>query len=112
MAIPYNSNYEGTLSFSDVAWQISLQANSEQAMTIPGTSNQWFQVLFSYNDTANVYVRPNITAVIPPLGTTTSLQYQEYRPLKRNVRGGDVLHLITPDTVVYMGLSLRQIQGS
>lgn len=111
MAIQYNSNYEGTLPFSDVSYQIQCGANVEQTVTIPGTSTTQYQALFEYNQSSNVFIRLNATPTIPSSGSVGSQPYNEFRPHKRYVRGGDVVHFITPDASAYIGMSLRQLQG-
>lgn len=112
MAIQYNSNYEGTIPFSDTDYQVGLVANSQQTITVPGAATIQYQALFSYICTSNVFVRNNATPTIPPGGTIGTQQYNEFRPNKRYVKGGDVIHLITPDATAYVGVSLRQLQGS
>lgn len=107
----YNSNYHETMAFSDMDWQVGLSANSEQTITVPGDSIVQYQAFFGYNDVSNVYVCNNATPVIPAPGSVGNQQYNEFRPLKRYVRGGDVIHLITPDATAYLGVSLRQLQG-
>ena len=112
MAIPYNSNYDETLAFSDVCAQIACAANVEQTFTIPGTDIQKYSARFEYISTANVFVCKNATPVIPSSGSVGTQQYNEFRPdPQRYVQGGDVLHFITPDALVYIGVSLRQLQG-
>ena len=111
MAIQYNSNFEGTLPFSDVAVQLHLTANMELTYTVPGTGVDKYQALFSYISTANVFVCNNATPVIPAGNTVGTQQYNEFRPEKRYVQGGDVLHFITPDAAQYVGFSLRQLPG-
>jgi hypothetical protein len=112
MAIKYNANYIETMPFSDVCAQINLATNIAQTWTVPGTSDQYFQAYFSYNDNANVFVCLNGTAASPGGGAQTSQPYSEFKPKKRYVRGGDVLSFATPDTASYIGVSLRQIQGN
>lgn len=112
MAIQYNSNYDGTLPFSDVSYPVALATNTDETITVPGAITTQYQALFSYTSIANVFVRINDTAVVPAPGTATLTQYNEFRPEKRYVKGGDVIHLITPDTSAYVGVSLRQLQGS
>ena len=111
MAIQYNSNYEGTIPFSDVCYQVALGANTEETITVPGTVTTQYQALFSYTSTSNVFVRNDAIPAIPSGGAVGSQQYNEFRPCKRYVRGGDVIHLITPDTTAFVGVSLRQLQG-
>lgn len=108
MAIPYGSNYDGTISFSDVAYQIALSANTEQNFTVAGNATQNYVAEFSFDDTANVFIAKNNTAAVPAGGTTTTLQYVELRPTKRYVKGGDVLSFIAPATA-YVGVSIRAI---
>lgn len=113
MAIKYNCNFRGTLPFSDVTVSISITTNLEQTYTVPGDATFKYQVLYAYNDTANVYVRLNGSgaATVPTPNSAVQQQYMEFRPYKRYVQGGDVLHFITPDAIQYLGISLRQISG-
>ena len=111
MTIAYNSNYNETMPFSDTAVQVNCGSNVEQTFTVPGTTTQQYQAFFAYTENSNVFVCKNSTPVIPSIGTVGSQQYSEFRPEKRYVRGGDVLHFITPDANAYIGVSLRQLQG-
>lgn len=111
MTIQYNSNYNETMPFSDTATQVNCAANTEETWTVPGTALQQYQAYFAYNQSANVFIRLNATPTIPASGTVGTQPYNEFRPKKRYVKGGDVLHFITPDANAYIGVSLRQIQG-
>jgi len=111
MTSQYNENYNGTIPFSDTAYQANLATNTDATITIPGTSINQYQALFSYISTSNVFVRLNAAQTVPLSGTIGTSQYGEFRPDKRYVRGGDVLHFITPDSGAYVGVSLRQLQG-
>ena len=111
MTIAYNSNYHETLPFSDTCAQFVLGSNVEQTFTVPGNDTQQFQALFGYNEVSNVYICLNATPVIPASGTVGTQQYNEFRPMKRYVRGGDVIHMITSDASANIGLSLRQLQS-
>jgi hypothetical protein len=111
MTIAYNANYLDTQPFSDTCAQVACTVNSEQTWTIPGTELQQFQALFEYASESNVYVCKNATPVVPAGGSVGTQQYNEFKPHKRYVRGGDVLHFITPDAIAYIGVSLRQLQG-
>ncbi len=115
MAIQYNSNYDLTIPFSDVCAQIALQANAEETFTVPGAATLRFAARFTYTSTSNVFVRLNDTPTTPPGGTVGDEQYNEFRPgsdgSQRYVKGGDVIHLITPDASAYVGISIRQLQG-
>lgn len=111
MTIQYNSNYNETMPFSDTCAQIHCLANAEETFTVPGTSTQQYQAYFEYASDSNVFVRLNGTPTVPAGGVVGVQQYNEFKPQKRYVRGGDVLHFITPDTNAYIGVSLRQLQG-
>lgn len=112
MAIPYNANYIETMPFSDVCAQFNLAASTPQSFTIPGPTGSQYQAYFEYASNSNVFVRNNATASAPGGGAQTSQPYNEFKPKKRYVTAGDVLSLVTPDPTAFVGLSLRQIQGS
>jgi len=108
----YNANFDLTIPFSDTTVQMNLAANVEQTFTVPGTNAQKYQALFGYNQTANVYVGYNVTAVAPGAGLQTSTANIEFRPDKRFVKGGDILHFASPDAAgSYIGISLRTLPG-
>jgi len=110
MAIPYNRNYTDTTPFSDVCAQVALAANTEETFTIPGVSTQNYTMEIGLTSTSNVFVCLNATPVIPASGTVGVQQYGEYRPEgRRYVKGGDVVHMITPDATAYVGLSLMSV---
>ena len=111
MATLYNNNYHITSPFSDTCFQIACQANVEQTITIPGDSSVKYQAVFAYIDTSNVFVCKNATPVIPLGGSVGTQPYNDFRPEKKYVNGGDVIHFITPDTIAYIGVSLLQLQA-
>jgi len=111
MTIAYNSNYDETIPFSDTTIQVNCALNVEQTYTVPGTPEQLYQAYFSYTQNGNVFVRKNAIPTIPGSGTVGSQPYSEFRPGKRYVKGGDVLHFITSDANAFVGLSLRKLQG-
>ena len=112
MAIKYNANYIETMPFSDVCLQLNLAAATPQTWTVPGTPEQFYQAYFEYASNSNVFVCNNGTAAAPGGGAKTTQQYNEFKPKKRYVRGGDVLSFVTPDPTAYAGVSLRQLQGN
>lgn len=111
MAIPYNSNYDETIPFSDVTYPIHIEAGLGVSVVIPGAATTQYQALFCYNDTSNVFVRLNDPAIVPAAGSPVLVQYNEFKPEKRYVRGGDEVFFITPDGEAYCSMSLRQLQG-
>jgi hypothetical protein len=99
------------MPFSDTCYQVACGTNVEETITVPGVATQQYQAYFSYIQGSNVFVRLNATPTVPGGGTVGTQQYNEFRPKKRYVKGGDVIHLITPDASAYIGVSLRQLQG-
>jgi hypothetical protein len=99
------------MPFSDTCVQVNCAANVERTFTVPGTSTQQYQAYFAYTQSSNVFVSLNATPSIPASGTVGTQAYNEFRPKKRYVKGGDVIHFITPDTSAYIGVSLRKLQG-
>jgi hypothetical protein len=111
MAIQYNANFIETMPFSDVCAQVNCAASTEETFTVPGSATIQYQAYFEYASDSNVFIRLNGTPAIPASGTVGTEQYNEFKPIKRYVKGGDVLHFITPDTNAYIGVSLRQLPG-
>lgn len=111
MTIQYNSNYNETMPFSDTAFQVNCASGAEETATVPGNPTDQYQAFFEYTQSSNVFICINATPVVPASGTVGTQQYNEFRPKKRYVRGGDVIHFITPDTSAYIGVSLRKLQG-
>jgi hypothetical protein len=111
MTIQYNANYIETMPFSDTAFQIACTMNTAQTETVPGDDTMQYQAYFEYASNSNVFVCKNATPLIPTSGSAGSQPYNEFKPKKRYVRGGDVLHFITPDATAYIGVTLRQLQG-
>lgn len=112
MAIQYNSNYVETMPFSDVCAQINCASGAEETWTVPGSASAQYQAYFEYASNSNVFVRLNAVPTVPTNGNVNTESYNEFKPVKRYVKGGDVLHFITPDTNAYIGVSLRQIQSN
>lgn len=113
MAILYNSNYDLTVPFSDVVAQVALGAGAEETFTVPGSSTDRYSVRFTYTQDSNVFVCRNDTPAVPDDGSVGTQQYNEFRPgcdgSQRYVKGGDVLHFITPDTTAYVGIRLMAV---
>ena len=113
--VAYNSNYDLTIPFSDTCAQVALGVGVAETYTVPGLATQNYSVRFAYNSTSNVFVRLNAAPTTPAGGTVTTQPYSELRPgadgSQRYVKGGDVIHMITPDTTAYVGLSLRALNS-
>jgi hypothetical protein len=110
MAIIYNSNYDETIPFSDVSVQFALLANGSLSYTVPGAETINYSARFSFAEQSNIFVRLNGAPTTPTGGTVGTEQYNEFRPqVQRYVKGGDVIHAVTPDTSAYLGVTLRQL---
>ncbi len=109
----YQNNFDGTKPFSDICAQISMAANVEETFTVPGTSDQKYRAKFEFAANSSVYVGLNVTATSPASGTTTTTANLEFRPSEpKYVKGGDVIHVVSPDTTgAYVGISLLSIPG-
>ncbi len=112
MATPYNSSFDGTTPFSDVAGNMALAANTELTYTVPGDSSKKYKVEFSWPYNANVWVALNQTAVVPSAGTLLGTARCELRPEARYVVGGDELHFISNAIVTDAGFRLLQLPNS
>lgn len=110
MTTLYNANYIETMAFSDTTRQINCAMGTEQTFTVPGLPLYEYQAYFEYASESNVFVCLNATPVIPASGSVGTQPYNEFKPLKRYVTAGDVIHFITPDATAYIGVSLRKIQ--
>jgi hypothetical protein len=111
MTSQYNANYIETMPFSDSCAQVSVELGTPQSVTVPGANNMAYQAYFEYTEQANVYVGWNVVPTVPTAGSVGTQPFVEFKPKKRYVRGGDVLHFNTPDANAYFGISFRQIQG-
>jgi hypothetical protein len=111
MTSQYNANYIETMAFSDTCSQVSVETGTPQSVTVPGVNGMVYQAYFEYTEQANVYVGLNVVPTVPTAGSVGSQAFVEFKPIKRYVRGGDVLHFNTPDTNAYFGISFRKLQG-
>lgn len=109
MAVQYYNNYVDTTNFSDVTPRMTLTANTELTYTVPGEATDNLQAIFAYASDANVFVGYNATASVPANNTVVTSGRVEFKPKKRLVVGGDVLHFITPDATAYVGVSFRKL---
>lgn len=111
MTIQWNSNYNETMPFSDTAVQFNCGVGVAESFTVPGDPTKQYQALFEYASESNVFVRLNSVPTTPLLGTVATEPYNEFKPKKRYVKGGDIVYVITPDTNAYVGMTLRQLQS-
>lgn len=112
MAIAYNSNYDHTMPFSDVCFQITCSPGLVENITIPGPSTTKYKATIKFEQLSNVFVGLNHVPVIPVSGSPTTTPYVELHDLERFVSGGDVLHFLTNELIFaggYGSVSLRQL---
>ena len=107
----YQDNFDHTKPFSDTCAQINMAADVEETYTVPGSESQIYRAKFSFASNSNVYVGLNVTAASPSSGTTTTTGNLEFRPEEpKYVKGGDIIHVVSPDAAgAYVGISLLAI---
>lgn len=108
---PYNTNYLGTLPFSNTTINILLAASTAISYTVPGDPNQRYRANFSVSQDADIWVRLNGTAQVPTSNTVDQSAYQERIGcgFSRYVNGGDTLSFIGTATS-QVGVSLLLVQ--
>lgn len=111
MATGYSDNFDGTKPISDTCAQINLASTVEQTYTVPGTAANKYRAMFTYAMNANVFIGLNVTATSPGAGLNTTTGNLEFRPVEpKYVKGGDVIHAVTPDAAgAYVGISLLSL---
>lgn len=107
MVVAYHNNYHDTTNFSDSCFRMTLTSALELTVTVPGTAANSYQAIFGYPCNGTVIVGYNETAAVPANNTVDSSGRIEVNPIKRFVKGGDVLHFATSDTAVRVGVSFR-----
>lgn len=107
MVVPYHNNYHDTTNFSDSCFRMTLTVGVEQTVTVPGVATNSYQALFGYPINASVLVGYNATAAVPADDTVVDSGRVEVNPIKRFVKGGDVLHFVTSDATARVGVSFR-----
>ncbi len=109
----YVDNFDHGKPVRDTCAQLNLATNTEQTYTVPGTNSQKYRAKFTYASTANVFIGLNVTAAAPGSGLKTTTNNLEFRPDEpKFVKGGDIIHAVSPDTAgAYLGISLLSITG-
>lgn len=114
MNTPYTSQQpidDFGLRFSDLLYSVTLEANTDTTLTIPG-NNSRYKAVIKVKNQAEVWVAFNQTAAVPAGNTfaaTTSEMVSEV-PLCREVRKNDVLHFITATASTDVSVALYSIQ--
>lgn len=111
MTTRYQSSYDYTTPFTELAPSVALAQDTELTYTVPGTSKEKYVVHFHYASSSNVFVANNSTASSPSAGTIDASSRSAYKPHKKFVHGGDVLSFITPDTDAIFGFELWSLMA-
>jgi len=91
-----------SLQVSDIKYSTELAAGVPESFAIPVTIEKGI-VIFSYEPGSSVWVAINNSAFIPVVGPFV-LTNSELNPTARNVKGGDVIEMITSQVGI-------QVQG-
>jgi len=89
---------------SENKYSATITSLAAQTLTIPSNHAKWIAI-FAYQDGSTVWVAVNGTAAIPA-GATFAATTSERNPLSWEVKAGDVLSFITPDTDADIGVVL------
>jgi len=84
----------------------SLVTADEQTLTVPSDYHT-YNAIFSYSPGASVWVAINNTATFP--ATTMTSINSEQNPVAYELKAGDVIHFVTPDTGDLVGVALYAI---
>lgn len=95
------------LPFSKDCRATTLLAGVEQTLTVPESCALGYLAVFSYEPGAKVWVALNQTATVPSGSFATT--YSGENPMAREVPAGAVLHFITNDTSVEVGVELYEL---
>lgn len=109
------------LALSDTIFTATLTANTDTTVTVPGLAAAGAATAYQYNkliaiiDTISgpLWVAVNAVAAVPAgatLAASTSRLVNPYLPMGLYVKGGDVLHFLTPSTGVEMSVAFYTIQ--
>ena len=91
--------------FSNSKYQALLTAGIGDSVTVPPTGDATYSnvlAIFSFDPGDSVWVSINGTAVVP--NSTFTLSECELNPSARKVKPGDVISMITSDTVDQVGV--------
>lgn len=109
MVAQYHNNYIDTTNFSDTTSRMTLTTGVAQTVTVPGDSSNKLQAIFGYASDSEIMVGYNEAPTVPANDTVIDTGRVEVNPIKRFVKGGDVLHFMTPDATALVGVSFRAL---
>lgn len=85
---------------------VILTSNNEATLTVPSNHAKW-EVLFSIEPGASVWISINGTASIPALNAVAALDSM-LNPGIRSCSAGDVISLITSNTTAQVGIEIYE----
>lgn len=84
------------LQFPDFIYSADLATSTATSVTVPADENKWIAIL-AIEPGSSCYVSVNHTAAVPA-GSTFASTTSLYNPIGLQVKGGDTVSCITPDT--------------
>ncbi len=104
----------GTL-FCDTIYSVTLGAATEATVTVPGngamgsTGIDRYIAVFSYETNIGVWVSVNATATVPA-GATFVATRSALNPSAKQVKAGDIIHMITATASTDVSVEFYAIQ--
>ncbi len=111
MALPYTSSFDQTIGFTETSYPFQLATGVVTTITLPGNKIQKYVLTFGCSSNAQIFVGFNVTPALPTASTAPLTARVEFivPGEQRYGSGGDVISLITPDTIQYGSVSVRSI---
>jgi dUTPase len=112
--VAHGINSFGTL-FCDTIYSVTLAAATEASVTVPGngamgsTGIDRYLAVFSYKPGTSVWVSLNATATVPA-GATLVATRSALNPTAKQVKAGDVIHMITATAATDVSVEFYAIQ--
>jgi len=99
MSTTYNSNFNGTMPFTDQSITFALTQTVVESFTIPGPSTVSYTAIFHFPIISPVWVGLNVVPHDPVTGSPEIQPFVSLRPEKKYVRGGDVINLLVNEDI-------------
>lgn len=97
------------INFTDQNVQFKLDANVEITTTVPSGAT-FYEVCFSYEPGASIWVAEGEDAIVPPADDTVTATNAQLNPAVRSMRRDKTLRFITSDTTAEVGVSFYVLQ--
>lgn len=111
MVTSYTSSFDKTIAFTEVSYPFHLAATVVTTITLPGSIVNKYVLTFATASNSNIFIGYTVTPTIPTVNTAPQTAREEFLVpgMQRYAFGGNVISLITPDTVAYGSVSARAI---